>query len=53
MHFDAKRKQLADLLAGFDDQLQRLNDETNKYTTLRETVEKYLQDLRARSKTST
>ena len=46
IHFDAKRKQLADLLAGFDDQLQRLNDETNKYTTLRESVEKYLEELR-------
>jgi hypothetical protein len=42
LQFDAKQKQLADSLTDFDYQLKRLNDETNKYASLRQDVEQYL-----------
>lgn len=42
IHFDAKRKQLADSLLEFDFQLERLTAETNKYAELGASVEQKL-----------
>ena len=44
LQFDAKQKQLSDSLTDFDYQLKRLNDETLKYSRLKQEVEQYLND---------
>jgi hypothetical protein len=44
LHFDAKRKQLADSLVDFDYRLKQLNAATDQYATLKADVQKYLDE---------
>ena len=44
LHFDAKRKQLADSLVDFDYRLKQLNAATEQYATLKADVQRYLDE---------
>jgi hypothetical protein len=46
LHLDAKQKQLADSIAGFDSQFKRVNEAMNRYTQLRTAVDQYLKQQR-------